>query len=293
MSSENLNTLLEGHVDSLYESGQFDDAMRVAGTAVRNARLAVEEDERHLPLLVTALEKLASLHREVGNFDKAESLYLEALEVADKAGESTVQLAQLRSNLAMLYDFNQREEQAIPLYEQAISDYESMNPPMGNHAAQLRNNLAMIYKSLTRYSLAEQHYLMALETLEKIYGRNNERVAAVFNNLGGLYHAAGFVEQAKEMHLEALDIRTNIFGQDHIEVAQSYNNLATACYELHDDEGTLANYEKSLRILELHIETSPEAYEETGTDYIAVLEATGQEKKAYAFRKRMEKMLRA
>jgi tetratricopeptide (TPR) repeat protein len=292
MSSDSINSLLDGHADSLYDAGKFDEAMRVAGTALRNARQAAEDDEAELPLLVNALEKLAGLHQEVGDFDKAESMYLEALEIAERCGFPKDRFARMRSSLAMLYDFNQREEQAIPHYEQAISEYEKLSPPRGQDAAQLRNNLAMIYKSLGRFALAEQHYLMALETLEEIYGRNNERVAAVFNNLGGLYYAAGFPEQSKEMHLEALDIRTQVFGPNHPEVAQSYNNLATSCYELQDDAGAQQNYEKSLSILEQHIEaTGPDAYAETGADYLTVLEAAGEDKKAAAFRKRMEKMI--
>ncbi len=292
MSSENLNTLLEDHAASLYDAGKLDDAIRVANTALGNARQAVEEDPANLPVLAKALDNLAALQRDNGDFYKAESLYLEAIETADKAGGGLEQMARLRSNLAMLYDFNQREESAIPLYEQAITDCERQDPPRGQDAAQLRNNLAMIYKSLAKYSLAEQHYLMALETLEKIYGRNNERVAAVFNNLGGLYYAAGFAEQSKEMHLEALDIRTQVFGPNHPEVAQSYGNLATSCYELQEDDKVQENYEQSLRILEGHLDTSSDIYEQLGTDYVAVLEALGETKKAQTLQKRMEKVLR-
>jgi len=292
MSSGNLNTLLDEHVSTLFDEGKFDDALRVAGTALRNARQAAEEDEGNQMLLLNALEGLADLHRQVGDFEKAESLYQEGIETADRIGAPLERLAQVRSGLATLYDFNQREEAAIPLYEQAITDYEKMTPPRDQDAAQLRNNLAMIYKSLSKFSLAEQHYLMSLETLEKIYGRNNERVAAVFNNLGSLYYSAGFAEQAKEMHEEALDIRVKVFGPEHPEVAQSYCNLATACYELQDDEGAQRNYERSLRILELHLDTAADSYEQVAGDYVALLGAIGEDKKAQALSRRVEKILK-
>jgi tetratricopeptide (TPR) repeat protein len=292
MSSENLNTLLEGHLSSLLDAGKIDDALRVASTALRNARQAAEEDEANLPLLVNALETLGELHRQAGDFEKSESLYQEGIETGERSGADTFQMARLRSGLATLYDFNQREELAIPLYEQAIEGFDRMVPPRTHDSAQMRNNLAMIYKSLGRYPLAEQHYLMALETLEKDYGRNNERVAAVFNNLGGLYYTAGFPEQAKEMHLEALDIRTQVFGPEHPEVAQSYSNLATACYELQDDAAAQQNYEKALRILEQNIDTCADSYEEIGMDYANVLESMGEDRKAEALRKRIAKVLR-
>lgn len=291
MSSQNLNTLLEGHVASLYEAGKLDDALRVAGTALRNARQAVEDDDANLPLLVNALETLADINRQTGDFEKSESLYLEALDTVGRFVASQAQVARLRSGLAMLYDFSQREEAAIPLYDQAIQDYEAIAPPMTRESAELRNNLAMIYKSLGRYALAEQHYLMALETLEKEFGRDSERVAAVFNNLGSLYYTAGFPDQAREMHMEALDIRQKVLGPEHPEVAQSYTNLATACYDLEDDAGVQENYEKSLRILEQHLATESDSYEQTGEDYIAVLENLGEVKKAASLRKRMDKVL--
>ncbi|RBP47263.1 tetratricopeptide repeat protein [Roseimicrobium gellanilyticum] len=292
MSSENLNTLLEGHLSSLLDAGKIDDALRVASTALRNARQAAEEDEANLPLLVNALETLGELHRQAGDFEKSESLYQEGIETGERGGADTFQMARLRSGLATLYDFNQREDQAIPLYEQAIEGYDRMVPPRTHDSAQMRNNLAMIYKSLGRYPLAEQHYLMALETLEKDYGRDNERVAAVFNNLGGLYYTAGFPEQAKEMHMEALDIRTKVFGPEHPEVAQSYSNLATACYELQDDAAAQQNYEKALRILEQNIDTCADSYEEIGMDYANVLDSMGEDRKAEALRKRIAKVLR-
>ncbi len=292
MSAENLNTLLEGHVASLFEAGKIDDALRVAGTALSNARQSAEDNSDNLPLLVHALETLAGLHRHVGDFEKSESMYKEAIESGSKTAVSLEQMARMRSGLAMLYDFNQREEAALPLYEMAIDDYEKMIPPCDEESAQIRNNLAMIYKSLGRFPLAEQHYLLALETLEKVFGRNNERVSAVFNNLGSLYYSAGHAKQAKEMHLEALEIRIKVFGPDHSEVAQSYSNLATACYDLHDDLAAQQSYERSLRILELNLENGPNNYEEVAQDYIALLEAIGEEKKALAVSKRVSKFLK-
>lgn len=293
MSSDPLNSLLEGHLASLYEAGEYEDALRVASTALKNARQAAEDHSAHLPQLLKALSTLADLHREVGDFQKSESLYKEALDVAEALKAVKEQTAKIKSGIATLYDFNQREADAIPFYEQAIQDYESIEPPRLQDAAQLRNNVGMIYKSLSKYALAEQHYLTALEALEKIYGRNNERVAAVYNNLGGLYHSAGFPEQAKDMHLEALELRKKVFSADHPEVAQSFCNLATAYYDLHDDDQALANYESSLEIMEHHLATAPDAYEEIASDYLTLLENLGLDKKAHAYQKKMQKLLAA
>jgi tetratricopeptide (TPR) repeat protein len=286
------STQTASRAEALLAEGRFDEALHAANADLRNARRESDNDPRDLPSLVNALETLAEIHRQTGDFDKAESLYQEGIETAERCDTPAEQKARLRSGLATLYDFNQREDQAIPHYEAAISAYEGMTPRRDEESAQIRNNLAMIYKSLGRYPLAEQHYLMALETLEKIHGRRNERVAAVFNNLGSLYYTAGFPDQAKEMHLEALDVRIHVFGPEDPEVAQSYCNLATACYALQDAAGTQQNYEKSLRIYEQNPETCGNSYEEVALDYISVLEELGEDRKAEALRKKMEKVLR-
>jgi tetratricopeptide (TPR) repeat protein len=261
-------------------------AFREGAAALREARLAADDTPDARLRLAEALESLAALHSAAGDFEKAESHYLEAIQTAEAAGAPPEQLGRLCSGLGTLYDFNQREEKAATLYERAIEIHEGMTPPQAGAAADLHNNVAMIYKSLGRRPLAEQHYLVALETLENLHGRNHERVAAVYNNLGSLYYSAGLPNQAKEMHAEALEIRQNVFGPGHPEVGQSWCNLATACYALEDDTGTQENYEKGLRIIERHLPGTAASYEQTMTDYISVLESIGETKKAEALRKR-------
>ena len=285
---ETVSPSAEGHAMALYGAGDIDEALDVAQEALTEAR----QNEGHSLQLVNALETLADIQRNEGEFEKAESLYLEALEAAQKIGVPLERLALLRSDLAALYDFSQREEQAIPLYEQAIADYDTERPKHDRLSAQLRNNLAMIYKSLGRYALAEQHYLVALDMMEKVFTRANDRVAAIFNNLGSLYYTAGFPQQAKEMHQDALKIRTEVLGPNDPEVAQSYCNLATACYTLEDMAGMQENYDKSLSIMEMKIEVTQDSYRSAADDYAAALESIGEMRKATAVRRRAEKVLR-
>ncbi len=274
------------------EEKPIEEKIQAGAAALRDARLAADSDGAQATRLIPALMSLAELHSQAGDFDKSESLYLEAIETGETHHGDTLQMAQLRSALATLYDFNQREEQAIPLYEKAISDYENMSPSREETSSQLRNNLGMIYKSLNKYALAEQHYLLALESLEKIHGRYHEHIGALFNNIGGLYYAAGHPDQAKEMHLDALKVRSKVLGPNHPEVAQSYCNLATACYGMNDETGALRNYEKSLSVYEENLGACADSYQHVGEDYITLLESIGDTKKTAEVRRRMERALR-
>ncbi len=274
------------------EEQPIEEQIKSAAAALRNARLLDSSDHAEKTQLMSALVSLADLHSQAGDFEKSESLYLEAIETGEKHNAGPGQMAPLRSALATLYDFNQREVQALPLYERAIEDYEKMTPPKEELSSQLRNNLAMIYKSLDKFPLAEQHYLLALESLEKIHGRYHEHIGSLFNNIGGLYYAAGHPDQAKEMHLDALKVRSKVLGPSHPDVAQSYCNLATACYGMSDEVGALRNYEKSLSVYEENLRTCAETYQHVSEDYIALLESINDTRKAAEVRRRVERALR-
>jgi hypothetical protein len=74
-------------------------------------------------------------------------------------------------------------------------------------------------------------------------------------------------------------------------VAQSYCNLATACHELKDNEASKEYFETSLAILEAQLPAEAASFEAMGLDYMAMLDIIGEESKAAAFKKRLEKAL--
>lgn len=255
--------------------------------------MAVKEFPGKAPGLVRALQVLGDVLREVGDVAGAEQAYNEAVAVNTVTPVSLELVAVARMSLATLLDFNGREAESLPLYEEAINNHETLGGENEEIAAQLRNNVAMTYKGLGKFALAEQHYLRALETLENRRGRSSESVACVYNNLGSLYYAAGFPDQAKEMFEEGLEIRIAVLGKNHRDVAQSYSNLATASHELKDNAASQQHYETSLGILEGQLPTEAASYEAMALDYIAMLEEIGEEAKAEAYKKRLDQALAA
>jgi len=270
-----------------------DSAISAARAAVESERAAVKEYPGKAPGLVRALQALGDAQREAGDVAGAEVSYREALEAGAKLEMPADVIANVRTNLATLLDFNGRETESLPYYEEAISNHEALGGENLEVAAQLRNNLAMTYKCLGKFALAEQHYLRALETLENKRGRRSESVACVFNNLGSLYYAAGFPDQAKEMFEDGLKIRIEVLGSKHRDVAQSYCNLATACHELAENIAAQQHFETSLSILEAQLPNEASSYEAIGQDYVAMLNILSEEGKAIAFQKRQEKALAA
>lgn len=276
---------------NLLAEGRHDEAMKAATAALMEARNDSTEGDEHAAKLCQALQALGDVQRELNQIAEAEACYREGLELAGDRQDLSVERARLRMQLATLLDFNEREADAAPLYELAAADFEALSPPDDLTAAQLRNNLAMIYKGLGKFALAEQHYLRSLETIELRMGRNSESVASVYNNLGSLYYTAGFPDEAKKMFGEGLAIREKILGPDHPDVAQSLSNIATARHELGDNVSALLDFERALRILEGNIQEKTTSYEAVGSDYISLLEALNEDRRAEAFRKRRAKVL--
>jgi tetratricopeptide (TPR) repeat protein len=275
----------------MIQEGRYEEASELVQGDVSSARQDFEDGVGGVDALVVALGRLAFLEQERGQVAEAEGALAEGLELAVGHSLALGVTADLRMRLATLLDFSQREADAVPLYEQAIADFEAMMPPQAEVAAQLRNNLAMIYKGLGKYALAEQHYLKALEILENLLGKGSEEVAAVYNNLGGLYYAAGFAEQAKEMFMEGMRVRVDLLGAGHPDVGQSHCNLATVCHELGDNAASCEHFERGLDILEAHIEEEAVAFQAVAEDYLSLLELIGDDKSALAVRRRLQKVL--
>jgi len=277
-------------VHALLAEGRHDEALKAATAALVEARQDSTEGDERDAQICHALMVLGDVQRDMQQIVGAEGSYREGLELAGDRPDLLGERARLRMQLATLLDFNEREAEAAPIYEQAAADFEALTPPDDVTAAQLRNNLAMIYKGLGKFALAEQHYLRSLETIELRMGRESEAVASVYNNLGSLYYTAGFSDEALKMFKEGLVIREKLLGPDHTDVAQSLSNIATARHELGDNMSALLDFERALRILEASYNEKAASYEAVGGDYIALLEALGQERRAEAFRKRMEKV---
>jgi len=277
-------------VHSLLAEGKHDEALKTA-TAVLAAARQTGEGDASTARICQALQAKGDVQREIGQISEAEASYREGLDLAGEKPALIGERARLRMQLATLLDFNEREGDAAPIYELAANDFEALDPAEDLTAAQLRNNLAMIYKGLGKFALAEQHYLRSLETIELHAGRDSESVASVYNNLGSLYYTAGFSDEALKMFKEGLAIREKILGAEHPDVAQSLSNVATARHELGDNVSALLDFERALRILETNIQEKASSYEAVGGDYVSLLGALHQERKAEAFQKRMQKVL--
>jgi len=288
----NVIRVLFERVANLRTEGKHDEAIRVATTAIDTAGRLVENDEAARPHVVTALETLAQLRVEQGDYPPAEALLIDALEHAGYCEVPPIQLARMKSSLAGIYDFNAFPESAITLYEEAIEIFGSLEPPLEEDVANLRNNLAMIYKDAGYFDQAEDNYIKSLEILERIHGRQHEDVASIYNNLGALYYTTGYSAQAREMHGQALEIRVALEVPSQSDIGQSYSNLATCLHEVGETVEAQKKFDLALKHLEFTIGRDSELYTIVASNYATLLRDLKKEKKATAVEKRTQKLLK-
>lgn len=289
----NLLNMLQARVRKLCEEGNWNEAMHSATAGVDKARAALGSDRESKEALAVSLEVNGDFLRQYGNLEDARLAYLEALELlGDIEGNHTEQKARISASVAVVYDSDGNEDEAIRFYERGIELFERMQPPSLLDVADLCNNLAYINKSKGDFDEAEGLYLKALQICHEHLGPNDEETAAICNNVGALYLAAGYYEQAREMQMMALEARRVTFGDDHLETAQSHANLALALCETEELEIARKHFIEALSIYEKQVAEAPMDYATVSSNYAEFLRSTGDEKAALNVEKRAGKKLK-
>lgn len=289
----NLLNMLQARVRKLCEEGNWNEAMHSATAGVDKARAALGSDLESREALAISLEVQADFLRQYGKLEESRQAYLEALELLGETdGDHTEQKARISASVAVVYDSDGNEEEAIRFYERGVDLFERMTPPALLDVADLCNNLAYIYKTRGDFDEAESLYLKALQICHEHLGPNDEETAAICNNVGALYLAAGYYEQAREMQMMALEARRVTFGEDHVETAQSHANLALSLCETDELEEAKEHFVTALSIYEKQLSEAPMDYATVSSNYAEFLRANDDEKGAANIEKRAGKKLK-
>lgn len=272
--------ILRGRVDELVANGDLDEAVHAATAAVLKAQQTLNSDLDSIDEFASSLEVRADVYRQLGRMEEARDDYKQAIDQLDTRPDRCLQLGRLHAGYGAVHDQLGNSERAAELWQQAITYFETAEPPALLDIAAMSNNLAYLKKAAGDVEGAEAQFLKALEILHQELGQDHEETAAVSNNIGALYQSAGFFEQAREMHMLALDTRRKLFGDAHPDSAQSHNNLALAMLSTGDKPWARRHFEKALVSFEsLGIEYADEI-EAVAENYCAFLREEGDDARA-------------
>ena len=214
-----------------------------------------------------ALELRGRLQFQSGDPASAEQTLQRAVEVASKAGRTTVEarawiglvhtvgqmkleheralglaeaarMAALRakddslrptllSALGGLHKLRGEHEEALSNFEAALDSATQMIGNGSFAAGMAANNVATVHDALGQYDQAQEYYARALDIWETSLGSGHPMVAGVLNNRGLVRMEQGDYDGAQKDFEASLGIRTEAFGAGHPRTVNALNNLGT------------------------------------------------------------------
>jgi DNA-binding response OmpR family regulator len=107
-----------------------------------------------LPRTPGVLNRLASLYQAQKEYDAAEQLYKQALEISENVRKHPGEVATLLNNLASLYHEQQKYSQAEPLYRKSLEIVEKTFGPKHPKATRRLRSLADLYQATGKSEMA-------------------------------------------------------------------------------------------------------------------------------------------
>ncbi len=102
----------------------------------------------------------------------------------------------------MHYEMEDYEE-ALLLYERALSIRKELLGDDHPETASTYNNMASVYEKQGKYENALEYYSKARAVRENALGSDHPDTASTYNNMGSLYYAMGDYSDAMKSLLES------------------------------------------------------------------------------------------
>ena len=239
---------LHKQATELIQAGKVSEAIPIAQESLELCEKAAGPDHSDT---ATALNNLAALYEEVGDYAKAEQLLQRSLKINEKKlGPDDPDITGAINSLGALYHSIGDYAKAEPLYQRTLKINEKELGPDDRETAIALNNLGDLYRSMGDYAKAAPLLQRSLKIREKTLGPDDRDTAIALNNLAGLYFSLGDYAKTEPLFQRALKIYEKALGPDHPDTAMVLSNLGA----LYDDMGDFAKAEpllqRSLKIRE-------------------------------------------
>jgi tetratricopeptide (TPR) repeat protein len=176
----------------LFRAGRFEASVPYFQRELDKAEARLGPDD---PTIAVELNNLAEAYRSLGRLDQAETLYLRAVELDEKAGPSNAEgLATSLNNLALVHRAQGRLEDAERINLRSLNLLEDALGPSHPNVARSLNNLAAVYRSQGNPDQARPLLERAVAIAETTLGPKNATTERLRQNLAN----AGTAPRPKE-----------------------------------------------------------------------------------------------
>ncbi|MDJ0840230.1 MAG: tetratricopeptide repeat protein [Acidobacteriota bacterium] len=183
------------------------------------------------------MQNLGGSQRKLGQLDKAEATYTEALRMLRKLlGDEHRDIAGILNSMAGLYNEKGNKEKAEELYRQALGMNQKLLGEEHPSVATNLNNLALLLFQKGDYYGAEDLYRRVLDMRHRVLPPTHPHLADSIYSLGFTLHRLKDYEGARALYFEELNIRQIIKREKNINLAYCYESLGA----VHKDMGAHA-----------------------------------------------------
>lgn len=165
---------------------------------------------------------------ESGEYEKAEDLFLTAIENARQAGVETSQLAPMLDELGDLYLGYEDYPGAEECYREALDLRVKQLGPNDIAVADSHSKLADLDWARRQMEQVEPRLLKALAIRREVAGEYHVDVVGTYIKLGRLYLEQGKSQGANDAFARALERREALLGTDHLDLVPTLQQIAAA-----------------------------------------------------------------
>lgn len=242
-----MQTTLRNTVDDLEKQGRYLDMAapleELVTLLAHQCSAGICSAPRETPEFAAALDRLAGLHRNLGNLERSFDLYMQALETsATVFGPRDPNYATTLNNYAGLQRLRGEYQAAEEAYVKAESIYTATIGPTHVLTVSALNNRGLLKQDQGKFDEAKVLHEEALERLEHVEDAEVAR-ATTLNNLASVYTAIHDYANAREYMERASVIYRATVGEHSDLYLGQIHNLASMQALSGDLEGALERYE--------------------------------------------------
>lgn len=153
------------------------------------------------------------------------------------------------NNLGQIASKNNRTEDALDLYKQALHEYAGDTVPRPYLTAITYGNIATIHYHSGNFDRAEDGFRKVLELQETSLAPDHELFITTRSNLGSIFQSQGKLQEALEQFQEALKLCHRVFQtENHPTRGIIEGNIGNIYDALGNVNGAIASFERSLAI---------------------------------------------
>ncbi len=221
-------------------------AMHRRAVAIRRENFSSDE-----AALVQSMWFLAEDHIHSGQYDEAEVLLIETLDLVPRGGRHLEKRGQILQSLANVKRTKGHFEEALRYAEESVAIQRQLDAsaePSLELATRL-SDMALLLRQMERYTEGEPHIREAFEIWDQT-GRDHPEKAALLITLGSILRNTGRLEEAEDAFSLALDIETRILGADHPQLALTLSHLAEVARDRGDFDRAIELYRSAIDRIE-------------------------------------------